>query len=238
MDRFDLINLLIETFGFKSYLEIGVHNPKDNFDFIKAEKKVGVEPDPVGEVTFKMTADEFFAQNKEKFDIIFIDALHIDENVTRDISNSLACLTPDGIIVLHDCNPLRKEHQEVPAVVPYWVGTVWKAFTRLMQTLPPAVEMFVVDTDTGIGIIKATGKGIKLDFVSEADLTFENLELNRSKWLNLMSLDDFKTWIKPEPVKVTKAIAKAPMQSLEIQPEVVETKTVAKKKVDKLEVES
>jgi len=234
MDRWDFLNLLIDTFGYKSYLEIGVANPDINFDQIKAEKKYGVDPEPAKPVTHQMSSDTFFAQNKETFDLVFIDGFHVDEQVTRDIANALQCLNPNGIIVIHDCNPTRKEHQEVPAVVTYWVGTVWKAWVRFMQTLPPAIEMFMVNNDTGMGVMKATGNGKKIDPIPEGDLTFENLDLNREKWLNVVSLDYFKNWVKPTPIKVTKIMPKVS----EASTKKVEVKTEVKTKADKLNSES
>jgi hypothetical protein len=39
-----------------------------------------------------MTSDEFFEINKSTYDIIFIDGLHIDEQVERDIINGLKIL--------------------------------------------------------------------------------------------------------------------------------------------------
>jgi hypothetical protein len=234
MDRWDFLNLLVETFDYKSYLEIGVSNPDINFDRIKVEKKYGVDPEPTQPVTHQMKSDDFFAQNNETFDLIFVDGYHVDDQVTRDIANSLKCLNPNGAIVVHDCNPLKREHQAVPAEVTYWVGTVWKAWARFMQTLPPAIEMFVVNNDTGMGVMKATGKGMRLDPIPESELTFENLDLNRDKWLNLVSLDFFKNWVKPEPIKPK--IAAPKVQEVEVKK--VEVKTDAKAKTDKLDSES
>ena len=39
-----------------------------------------------------MSSDEFFLKNKDQFDIIFIDGLHVYEQVKRDIENSLIVL--------------------------------------------------------------------------------------------------------------------------------------------------
>ena len=39
-----LLNYLIERYGLKSYLEIGLQNPANNFDKINANVKVGVDP--------------------------------------------------------------------------------------------------------------------------------------------------------------------------------------------------
>ena len=43
MYRFDMINKIIEKYGFKKYLEIGVCNPSDWFIKIISERKDGVD---------------------------------------------------------------------------------------------------------------------------------------------------------------------------------------------------
>ncbi len=48
------------------------------------------------------TSDEYFKNNKYKFDLIYIDGNHLYDFVKKDISNSLDCINNDGIIVLDD----------------------------------------------------------------------------------------------------------------------------------------
>ena len=47
-------------------------------------------------------SENFFNKNKAKFDLIYIDGNHLYDFVKSDISNSLECLSEDGIIVLDD----------------------------------------------------------------------------------------------------------------------------------------
>ena len=54
-----------------------------------------------------MTSDEFFENNEIYFDCIFIDALHIYEQVRKDILNSVKFLNTHGIIIIHDCLPKK-----------------------------------------------------------------------------------------------------------------------------------
>ena len=54
-----------------------------------------------------MTSDDFFRDNKEKFDLIFIDGLHETNQVDRDIENSLKFINKGGTILLHDCLPKK-----------------------------------------------------------------------------------------------------------------------------------
>ena len=50
-----------------------------------------------------MTSDEYFLKIKDtgiKFDIIFIDGLHLDYQVNLDLKNSLKHLSENGFIVI------------------------------------------------------------------------------------------------------------------------------------------
>lgn len=49
-----------------------------------------------------MSTDDFFDQNKNVFDCIFIDADHSYEGVYKDYKNAMKAIEPNGIIILHD----------------------------------------------------------------------------------------------------------------------------------------
>ncbi|WP_440633031.1 class I SAM-dependent methyltransferase [Candidatus Pelagibacter sp. HIMB1485] len=51
---------------------------------------------------FRKTSDEFFLENKNIFDLIYIDGNHLFEFVKKDIENSLKFINVDGLIVLDD----------------------------------------------------------------------------------------------------------------------------------------
>ena len=102
-------------------MEIGVRRPEDNLEHVKAREKYSVDPcleNQLNPVDFKMTSDHFFdsldrgtiLHKKTRFGVIFIDGLHLADQVDRDISNSLRYLAQDGFIVLHDCNPPTEWH--------------------------------------------------------------------------------------------------------------------------------
>jgi predicted O-methyltransferase YrrM len=111
-NRTDLINYIIETKKYKSYLEIGCFN-NQNYDKIIATVKVGIDPKSGG--TIRKTSDDFFSENNQTFDLIFIDGLHHSEQVTKDVDSSLKFLNQNGEIVLHDYNPLTEDAQKVPS---------------------------------------------------------------------------------------------------------------------------
>lgn len=178
-----VIQHLINTHGYTSYLELGVEF-RQTFDKILCPKKVGVEPEhEVG--VLKMTSDEFFLQNTDKFDLIFIDGLHEREQVVRDVENALLALNEKGVIVMHDCNPTTEAMQKVPREQNEWTGDVWKAFVQMRER--PDLSMYVVDTDYGCGVIE---KGNQ-EPLRAGELTYERFKEYKKEWLNLISVDEF-----------------------------------------------
>lgn len=53
---------------------------------------------------FNMTTDDFFIQNTQKYDCIFIDADHSYEGVMKDYINSLKFVNKNGWLIFHDIN--------------------------------------------------------------------------------------------------------------------------------------
>lgn len=192
--RTDVINRLIRQFGYLRYLEIGVGDPYENFDCVIAPYKDGVDPFPKGPCRFEMTSDEFFEriqpERRVRYDLVFVDGLHLNEQALRDVEHALDWLKPGGTIVVHDCNPPAESFQtEEFDGVSEWNGTVWKAFARL-RTSRPDLFMLTVDTDWGVGVVQ---RGSQVPFALGDDdvLDYFFLERNRSALLNLMSPADF-----------------------------------------------
>lgn len=206
--RTEVINFLlsINKSEKKYYLEIGVRNPNDNFNAIKAQHKFSVDPGIEHEenpVDFKLSSDDFFNQyeNNDKlkgilFDVIFIDGLHLAEQVDRDIKNSLKYLKSNGFIVVHDCNPPTEFHareQYLYTLSPagyFWNGTVWKSFYK--NRLDKNISCCCIDSDWGIGIIS---KNKIFDYLHDdfnPFLEYYIFNEKRIESLNLISFDEFK----------------------------------------------
>ena len=194
--RTRLINDLIKKHGYEKYLEIGIFNADKNFNNIMASYKAGVDPSKFGNFKsknkYKMTSDKFFEQNTEKFDIVFIDGLHHDDQVYTDINNSLECLNELGTIVCHDMNPWCEDVQITPRKGGSgpWTGNCWKAWVKLRQERSD-LSMSVVDDDAGLGVIQRGSQKI-LVIPEGVNIEYKELELNRKIWLNLISPKDFK----------------------------------------------
>jgi len=191
MNRNIILNKLIETFDFKSYLEIGVDSGL-NFEAVQCEYKIGVDPNPASPATLSMTSDEYFESISKTYDLIFVDGLHEHKQVKRDIENSLEHLNKGGVVVCHDMSPLLEVHQLPPdqRQTAHWNGDCWKAWVELRAR--EDLEMFVVDVDNGCGIIKF---GKCNGFTPKTELSFANLEKHRVKWLNLHGWQYFEQWL-------------------------------------------
>ena len=180
MNRTDIINKLISNNGYHRYLEIGVkHNI--NFNEIDIDNKEGV--DPAGKCKYPISSDDFFNNLEDSifYDIIFIDGLHLKDQVLRDINNSLKHLNSGGVIIMHDCSPENEKYTKINRN-----GTVWEAFVELRMSRED-LFMCVVDIDYGCGIIR---KGNQKIFPREA-IKFALLESKRKEILNLISADEF-----------------------------------------------
>jgi len=198
MTRTDIINALISKYRYKSYLEVGTQDPKSNFNKINAEHKVSLEPFPMGEVTFVGTSDEYFESISEdiKFDIIFIDGLHHDDQVLKDIENSLNHLSDNGTIVCHDCLPTTEDMQARDDQGREWTGDVWKAIAEL-RVERIDLDIKVVNTDYGCGIIRA-GSNIPYEPNIGNYKTYSYYNINKYKMLNVISPEEFIQWINTQ----------------------------------------
>jgi hypothetical protein len=191
MRRYDIINTLIKKNNYKRYLEIGIQQGIC-FSHVNCEYKVGVDPARDSSATFKITSDEFFKNlNKnEKFDIIFIDGLHISEQVDKDIENSLNVLNDNGTILLHDCNPIIEDHAKEYPIQDTWMGTVYLSIIKL-RLYRDDLSITTIDTDAGVGIL-TKNKSNKLNYKYEEAMNWNFFDKNRNEILNLISVEDFQ----------------------------------------------
>ena len=187
--RTEIINDLIRRYNYQRYLEIGVRDGR-NFNKVEAAVKVGVDPDAAGKVDYPMTSDRFFARLPEDttYDIIFLDGLHEERQVLRDIHNSLRHMAPGGTILVHDCNPAAEAHQLPDKSLQEWCGTTWKAWSRLRCSRPD-LKMFVIDADWGIGVIRRGNQTLFNGNVDKFDWHF--FAANRRRLLNLVPIETF-----------------------------------------------
>lgn len=196
--RYEILNHLIRTRGYQDYLEIGVSTGR-SITRVRCRHKTGVDPnprvEPRGWTLYAKPSDEFFASNREHFDLVFIDGLHLAEQVFRDLLNSLSVLRPGGMVLLHDCHPVIEieQRRETPPESRAWKGDVWKAIVHVRRSFP---EIFcrVIDLDQGMGVavprqgakLPETTPDLEADAKRQFDiLDYEDLEGGRNELLGL-----------------------------------------------------
>jgi hypothetical protein len=186
--RWNLIQFIIDKYKFKTYLEIGC-DKNQSFSKIKIKKKVGV--DPVSGGTIRTTSDEFFKNNNEKYDIIFLDGLHYYNQIINDIKNSLHILNNNGFILVHDCLPNSLAQQAVPRYRGHWNGDVWKSIVELRTY--DNLDIFTSQIDFGVALIrkKTNSNILKLnsDIIYEK-LKFKDYYYNHQKFMNIKSYNE------------------------------------------------
>ena len=219
-EKKNIINHLIQTNSFTKYLEIGVDNPIGNFDLIHCPTKHSVDPcieflDAI--VDYKYLSDDFFSllENNQlnlssdyKWDVIFIDGLHISTQVERDFNNALNHLSENGFILFHDTNPPTlwhaREEYYVNGYQQHWNGTVWKVIYKLNSLRSD----LIIHTVGGVGSTFNTiedglyddlGWGVSIiqrgeQKCCEFDNPFyeyKKFEENRKRYLNTINLEEF-----------------------------------------------
>jgi hypothetical protein len=224
MNRVKVIQKIINKTGAQNYLEIGVSRG-DCFLSIKARRKVAVDPkfnlpakrswkmkwDNRNSQYYEMPSDDFFSKIKlpHGFDVTFIDGLHTYQQSLKDFENAFAVLGENGVILMHDCNPLdaataypAESHShaaslKLPGWNGGWMGDVWKTIVHL-RSQRRDLKAFVLDCDFGIGIITRGQPAEVLDIspVELQKMDYKELEKNRRQWLDLKSEGYFKEFLR------------------------------------------
>ncbi len=160
---------------------------------------------------FEEESDTFF-RNRENYlrktgqlDVVLVDGLHTFRAALNDVLNSLKYLNENGIIIMHDCLPPSKaaasptksfptpeEIEQIKGWTGAWCGDVWKSIVYLRETMHKELDVCVIDTDFGLGIIRPK-KGFNREKIeineqvfSKIDaLTYDDLLKNTASMLNL-----------------------------------------------------
>lgn len=205
MFRYDAINALIAGRFPKEcrYLEIGLERSEMCFDRIKATEKAAVDPDARTRATYCQTSDLFFQTIacrellevlNIRWDLIFVDGLHLAEQAHRDIENAILYTTANGLVVVHDCNPpdWKHAHSDLNAYLTHkvpWNGTVWKAF-YLFRTQTDFLT-YTVDADYGIGVIDKSQRGVPIKHTNKF-FDYGEMAKHRREHLGLISVAEFQ----------------------------------------------
>jgi hypothetical protein len=182
-----IVNNIIDRKKYETYLEIGC-DKNILFNSVKIKKKIGI--DPVSGGNIRMSSDNFFKNNQDKFDLIFIDGLHQYEQVKRDVYNSLKFLNDNGVILLHDCMPSSFMRQAPKRSSNIWNGDVWKNIVEF-RTLDQ-IDTYTIYADHGIGLIlkRKNRNKLLLKIESFDKLKFQDYYKNYKLFLNIVNFKD------------------------------------------------
>jgi SAM-dependent methyltransferase len=106
-----------------STTEDGHLDSHEEFYDDRVEKMYDEQSAGLPTIKFKGTTAEFFAQNKEKFDFIYIDASHKKADVALDLEESFKILNHGGVIACDDYlwllpgdpwNPPTEDYEAIP----------------------------------------------------------------------------------------------------------------------------
>ncbi len=223
MDRMYVIQEVIKKKRATVYLEIGVYEG-ECFLRTRCRRKIAVDPHILISSAkkrkyylrnfsnlfnryFEMTSDDFFQKHhafllRNRPDVVFIDGLHTYEQSLQDVQHALNYLKDDGVIIMHDCNPLSEaaafpapscEHAvNIPGFSGEWNGDVWKTIVHLRSSRRD-LDVFVLDCDQGLGIITKRKPENVLAYSPEAirSLSYQDLERDRQTLLNLKGMEHF-----------------------------------------------
>lgn len=230
MHRSQVLQAILDRKTAPTYLEIGVFKGQV-FQPMRAGKKIAVDPQfrlrpfrkLVTTITnprnltnqyFEMTSDEFFEKHSDALaggiDVAFVDGLHTSKQSYKDVQNCLRFLKPDGVIVMHDCDPpsamsadpnrpsvISTRKGDIPKEERIWTGDVFKALVRL-RAEHDDLHVFVLDTDFGLGILrKGAPEGmVDLPVGAISELTFDEFLPRRQELLNLKPVTYFDGWLR------------------------------------------
>jgi hypothetical protein len=192
-NRIALVNLLCASKLDGNYLEIGCQG-NICFDAVPMMNKIGVDPEGGG--THREYSDDFFIKNTNYFDVIFIDGLHIYDQVRRDVVNSIKFLKPGGWIAIHDMLPDDAISEHVPMISKGpWFGDVWKVAFELASSA--GIEFKIIKIDAGIGLFRITEPHATLNNMEGLlqNKRFQYLYENIGQ-LPLVEWDDAYKWIR------------------------------------------
>lgn len=198
------INSAIRQMHGTTYVEIGVRDG-NCFNEIHCKRKIAIDPIKNrnfvnlqdGEQFYEMKSDLFFSNYAEKtfngntIDVALVDGWHEFCQSLRDVLNLANYMSPNGIILIHDCNPTSAKKTEIGREGKPWNGDVWKTAFYL-NCFQKDLKFFTAKCDQGLGFLFGFERNNnyapnkeKTQNIKELD--YEFLKQNRKKLINLKS---------------------------------------------------
>ena len=168
---------------------------------------------------FEMTSDDFFERKKSfiktfgNIDIALVDGMHTYHQALKDVLNILPFMNEKSVIVMHDCFPVSEPSstaynseeflakEKHPDWTGEWNGDTWKSILYLLKKYPMDLDVFVLDTDYGLGIVQKK-HNLPLNVELDTDLfrqfipyTYQDLKKNPEELIHLKPKDIIPSFI-------------------------------------------
>lgn len=167
IDKVDIINLLGQVNGYSSYLEVASQTTGHQYArvcehiFTTKKRLLYNIPDgysdglPVDYSASDLSGSHCLEQieaSNQSFDVVFIDPYHTYKSSLQNLMAGFRLLNPDGVMVVHDCNPPSLDIASPTFQGGLWCGLTYLAFLDFVHQ-NPGTEYGVVDTDWGVGLV-------------------------------------------------------------------------------------
>lgn len=119
------------------------------------------------------------ARQNTRFDIIAIDPFHDYTASQLDFELCIDCLARDGLLLSHDCAPSSAELADPNFTLGNWCGTIYAALT-VVALHHPELAVTVLDTDTGVGIVRRRSSRYRSHWLPPVELKKTKQEKFRS----------------------------------------------------------
>lgn len=139
------------------YIELGVDEGK-TFEMIApyVHRAIAVDlkiPESLKEYeTYEMSTDEFFGERwfVDEADLIFIDADHSYNGAKKDLKNALEILSENGMIIMHDTDPISNLMADNPKLC----GDVYRIVDDIEEGLIANINIVTLPVgDPGLSMI-------------------------------------------------------------------------------------
>lgn len=162
----NIIKEIVKNTSCNNYLELGIYdglNISEIAPFVK--RAVGVDfldkREYFNYEFIQSSTDDFFINNNEIYDIIFIDADHNVDSVKKDLENSLKILNKHGIIFLHDTHP-----KESYLLDPGYCNNCYQIINYIKEYHPELELINLPISEAGLTIVNRKNEYRHLNFLS------------------------------------------------------------------------
>lgn len=180
-DYYTILEAAHRAYQPANYLEIGVamgrslglagacsHVIGVDPETAEAERQLFLSPENCP-VLFKTTSDSFFAQadlntllKAGSLDMVFLDGLHLFEQVLRDFMHVEKYASPQTMVFIHDGLPINRLVAERERKTAFWVGDVWKIIPCLKAVRPDLEIITFPAPPSGLTVVRGLDPSSKL----------------------------------------------------------------------------